>query len=257
MATDDLHEENDSSVWGVHPVLTLLKHHPEKVGDIAIQQSRRGAKIQEIIDMAKEHGIRYRFVPTIRMPDQTENANHQGVLARTVAYGYTPFEDLLANLRETPSPIVLALDSIQDPHNLGAIIRSGTAAGVAGVIINKDRSAPLSGAAVKASAGTVIHTPVCRVTNLTTAIQQLKEAGVWIYGALKGAERSLYQTDLTGPVCIVIGGEEKGIRPLVRKQCDFLISIPMQRDTNSLNASVAAGVILFEMVRQRTLPSAR
>jgi 23S rRNA (guanosine2251-2'-O)-methyltransferase len=148
-------------------------------------------------------------------------------------------------------PLLLALDSIQDPHNLGAIIRSAVAAGVNGLILPKDRSASITGAVIKVSAGSIFHLDICRVTNLVNSFKKLKSENIWIMGAAKDASSSLYSVDLTVPACLVIGSEGKGLRPLVAEHCDILLSIPMLGSLDSLNASVAAGVIMFEALRQR------
>jgi 23S rRNA (guanosine2251-2'-O)-methyltransferase len=146
---------------------------------------------------------------------------------------------------------LVVCDSLQDPHNLGAIIRSALAAGAAGAVVTRERSAPLGGTAAKASAGAMAHLPLCQVTNLVSALKDLKKAGFWIFGAVKEDEaRSLYDTDLTVPCCLVVGSEGKGLRPLVRRECDLLVSIPMRTSLDSLNSSVAAAVILFEALRQ-------
>ncbi len=146
---------------------------------------------------------------------------------------------------------MLALDHVQDPHNLGAIIRSASAAGVHALILPKDRSAPLSGTVAKIAAGAMEYLPICQTTNLVRTLQKLKDHSVWIYGTIKEGGTSVYQTDFAGSVCLVIGSEQKGIRPLVQEQCDFRTTIPMQGKLESLNASVAAAVVMFEIVRQK------
>jgi 23S rRNA (guanosine2251-2'-O)-methyltransferase len=159
---------------------------------------------------------------------------------------------LLHKLKYVPGPpLLLALDSIQDPHNLGAIIRSAVAAGVNGIILPRDRSVSITGTVIRISAGAVYHIDICMVTNLVSSIKSLKKNGIWIFGTTKDGARPIYDIDLTLPACLVIGSEGKGMRPLVAKQSDLLITIPMQSSLDSLNASVAAGIILFEIVRQR------
>ena len=209
--------------------------------------------------MAQERRIRIQVNPgtfrSILQKYHTDQAAHQGVLALGDPVSVLPLADLLAVVQvdpqPTPPPTVLVLDNLQDPQNVGAIMRSALAAGVTGIIIAKDRSAPLRGAVAKASAGAIAHLRVCQVTNLPAALQQLKKAGLWVFGTTKDANLSLYDADFNGPLCLVMGSEEKGLRPLVRKQCDFLVSIPMQGGLDSLNASTAAAVVLFEIVRQR------
>lgn len=244
--------DNDDTLWGIHPVLELLRLEPGKVREVVIQQNKGGAKVQEIIALARAGGVKVRFLPGQRFPSAPDKI-HQGVLARTAPLATCSLQELLAGQQGRKAPLLVALDSIQDPHNLGAIIRTAAAAGAGGVIIPKDRSAPLNATAAKAAAGAMAHLRLCLVTNLAVSLQTVKENGFWVYGAAGEADRSLYETSFSGPICLVIGGEGKGLRPLVRQHCDELLSIPMAGSLGSLNASVAAGIILFEMVRQRRM----
>lgn len=237
-------------IWGIHPVLDALRSSPGLVREVITQGRPSSAKIQEILDLAGRQRIPVSNPPRLPLPAGEVPANHQGVMARLKGFPTCELTDLL-NAPETTPPTLVALDSIQDPHNLGAIIRSAAAAGVAGVIIPKDRSAPLEGAAAKVAAGAMGRVKICLVTNLADSLRQLKEAGYWIYGAEGQSGQSIHVTDLTGRLCLVIGSESKGLRPLVRQQCDFLVAIPMSGLVESLNASVAAGVMLFEIVRQK------
>jgi 23S rRNA (guanosine2251-2'-O)-methyltransferase len=237
-------------IWGIHPVMEALRGNPGLVREVITQGRPGSAKIQEIIDLAGRQGIPVSNPPRLPLPAGEVPANHQGVMARLKGFPTCSLEDLLSG-PETSPPTLVALDSIQDPHNLGAIIRSAAAAGAAGVIIPKDRSAPLDGAAAKVAAGAMGRIKVCQVTNLVDSLRQLKEAGYWIYGAEGQSGQSIHATDLSGKLCLVIGSEGKGLRPLVRQQCDFLVAIPMSGLVESLNASVAAGVMLFEIVRQK------
>jgi 23S rRNA (guanosine2251-2'-O)-methyltransferase len=239
-------------VWGIHPVLELLRTKPQQVREVVIQKGKTGPRVQEIVTLAKQHGVRFRFDPFFKVPPAHGREHHQGVLAKISPRPLLHLEELMTGLRGQTAPIRVALDGIQDPHNLGAVIRSASAAGAAGVIITKDRSAPLTGTVEKASAGALAYVPLCQVTNLATALTRLKEQGFWIYGAAGETEHSLFAADFSsGPTCLVIGSEGKGIRPLVRKQCDLMVSIPMQSPLDSLNAAAATAVILFEIVRQR------
>ena len=246
-------QEEGLLIWGINPVLEFISRSPERVARILIQRTKKGKKIQELIELARLNGIKVRFHDHLPFPDGFGAINHQGVIAETLPFGYTDLDRICTAIRDDPAPILVALDTIQDPHNLGAIIRSAAAVGAAGVIVTKDRCAPLSGTVIKASAGAIIHVPVCRVTNLATTLTAIKEAGLWIAGATQDGSLSLYQADLARPLCLVIGGEEKGLRPLVKKQCDLLVSIPIHQNIDSLNASVAAAVILFEIRRQQAL----
>jgi 23S rRNA (guanosine2251-2'-O)-methyltransferase len=241
---------DDQLVWGIHPVYELLAARPRSIHEILIEKGKTSRKLQAIIDLARTEQVKVKFTPQFRIAGSRQ-MNHQGVIARIMPFETMSEEDFLHLLSSDKKPFVLALDSIQDPHNLGAIIRTASAAGVSGLVVPKDRSAPLSGTVAKISAGALTHLPVCQSTNLVRMLQKLKELGIWIYGAVKEGGVSIYRSDFAGPLCLVIGGEEKGIRPLVQEQCDFKVTIPMQRELDSLNASVAAGIMLFEIVRQK------
>jgi 23S rRNA (guanosine2251-2'-O)-methyltransferase len=249
---------DEDLLWGTHPVYEALQQEPERISEVILHNDRKGAKREEIIELAKAAGIKLSFVSSIQLtgPDAAQ-ARHQGIVAKTSQVPLLPFETLLANfaagVERGEKPRLIVLDSMQDPHNLGAIIRSAHASGMNGVLITRERSAPLGGTAAKASAGAISHIDICQVVNLATSLQKLKKAGAWIFGAVKDeAAQSIYKTDFNLPVCIIVGSEGQGIRPLVRQQCDVLISIPMEGTLDSLNSSVAAGVIMFEMLRQRS-----
>lgn len=246
----DTSSTNAELIWGINPVLETLRKNPQLVREIIIEKSKKGGKIQKIIELAKESNCKVRLADRLKIPDAKQQVTHQGVMARTRPFSTISLDELLSRCPDT-NPTLLALDSIQDPHNMGAIIRSASAAGVAGVIVTKDRIAPLSGAAAKTAAGALAHIDICLVTNLSDTLKKLKDKGFWIYGAAGDADRTIYQTEFSGPVCLVIGSEGRGLRLLVKKHCDFLVSIPMQSSLDSLNASVAAGVVLFEIARQR------
>ena len=236
-------------IWGLHPVLELLTSSPHKIIELRLFKSNR-SKAEDLIQLAEQEGIPYHFADT-PFPGTPDQATLQGVQARIKPVSTITLSDLLATQQNRATPaLILALDNIQDPHNFGAMIRSASAAGAIGIIYTKDRSAPLSGTVAKVAVGAIAHLPLCPVTNMATALQQLKEAGFWIFGAEGSAETTIYHAKYDGPVCLVIGGEHNGIRPLVQKHCDFLVSIPMHSPIDSLNASVAAAVIMFEIVRQ-------
>ena len=243
---------DDDLIWGIHAVLGALRDQPRRIRDITLLKGKTSAKLQEIIDLARTHQLRLRFESRIRIPDGAGKVNHQGVVARMQRVDTLSLDTLLAGIEDhAEPPLFLALDSIQDPHNLGAIIRSAAAVGVNAILLPKDRSAPLSGTVAKVAVGAMAHVSICMVTNLVEALKQLQEHGFWIFGAAGDADHTLYEADFAGKVCLVVGGEGKGMRPLVRSRCDHLISIPMRQGVESLNASVATGVILFEMMRQR------
>ncbi len=237
-------------VWGMHPVLEALKTCPQAIQEIIIDKDKSGRRLDEIIELARQKDISVSTVPG-KSGDTCDQDSSQGISARIFLPTLT-LHELLDKLKAVSGPpLLLALDSIQDPHNLGAIIRSAAAAGVNGFILPKDRSASLTGTVIKVSAGAVFHIDICRVTNLVGSFKILKENGIWIFGTTKDAARTLYDVDLTVPACLVIGSEGKGLRPLVAEHCDLNVAIPMQSSLDSLNASVAAGIILFETVRQR------
>lgn len=247
---------SEDILFGIHPVGEALKEEPERVVELFLLKDRHGSKLEEIINLAKKARIKISFVSALKLTGEgAANVRHQGIVARMSSTPLLPFEDMVEKFRtmvhQGKLPRLIVCDSLQDPQNLGAIIRSAHASGMSGVLITRENSAPLGGTAAKASAGAISHIDISQVTNLAKAIEQLKGAGAWVIGAVKDAEaQSLYQTDLCIPACFVVGNEGKGIRPLVRKHCDILTSIPMVGSLDSLNSSVAAGVIMFEALRQ-------
>ncbi len=244
-------QAGDDLIWGIHTVTETLERSPRTIDELYVIKGKGGVKLQAVIDLARAAGVKVRFETTLEISGEGR-INHQGVAARVQPTETVDEVDFLARLRDVAgAPFVLALDCIQDPHNLGAILRSAAAAGVHGVVMPRDRSAPLTGVVAKIAAGALAHLDVCIVTNLATFLDKLKETGVWIYGTVKDDGQVIHDTDLTGGVCLVIGNEEKGLRPLVRKCCDFAVTIPMPGELDSLNASVAAGIAMFEVVRQR------
>lgn len=249
------HESSSELLWGINTVRETLERSPRKIREILLQKGKTSPKYQEIIDRAREKNIRLRFVDSQRL-GVPGNCTHQGVAARIAPVELLPLDRFLEELEQDIRKRILVLDSIQDPHNLGALLRSALAAGFAGVILPRDRSAPLTGTVAKTSAGAMSQLRICQVVNLTETLKTLRNSGFWIYGAVAESDAdSLYATNFATPVCLVVGSEGKGIRPLVRKQCDHLITIPLQGDFDSLNVSVAAAVIMFEIVRQLQVPS--
>lgn len=242
----------DSSglIWGLNPVLEALNRPEQGVHEVLVLQGKAGPRLQEVIDLARSRGITLRFVPAQRL-GVPQNCRHQGVSARLAAVNYLPLEALL-EAASTSQPPLLVLDCIQDPHNLGSILRSALAAGFSRIILPKERSAIISGTVAQSSAGAISHLQLCRVANIAETLQALKERGYWIFGAVvEPTAVSLYAVDFPDATCLVIGGEGKGIRPLVQKRCDQLFTIPMAGGFNSLNASAAAAVIMFEIARRR------
>ena len=259
----------DDVIWGTHAVMAALETKPEKIAEIILVRDRKGKKQREIIELATRHRVRLSLCTALRLTDSAggsvggsvggsgaAEARHQGVAARIAARAFVAFEDLLTMVAERITagqpPLLVAADNLNDPRNLGAIARSALAAGAMALILPKDHSAPVTGLAAKSAVGALEKLPVCQVTNLAQALKTLKKVGLWNFGATTGTEsRCLYDADLRLPACLVIGGEGVGIRPLVRRQCDWLLAIPMAEGVESLNSSVAAAVILFEARRQR------
>ena len=207
--------------------------------------------LKTIAREAKKHDTIINYVKKERLEQLSETGKHQGVIAMAAAYEYAQVEDILAKAEEKGEPpFILLLDGIEDPHNLGAIIRTANLAGAHGVIIPKRRAVGLTATVAKTSAGALNYTPVAKVTNLTQTMKELKEKGMWFVGADMGGE-TMYQLDLTGPIGVVIGSEGDGMSKLVKENCDFIASIPMKGDIDSLNASVAVGILAYEIVRQR------
>lgn len=207
--------------------------------------------VRTIVREAKKHDTILQFVTKERLDQLSETGKHQGVVAHAAAYEYAEVEDILALAKEKgEDPFIFILDNIEDPHNLGAIIRTANLAGAHGVIIPKRRAVGLTATVAKTSAGALNYTPVAKVTNLVKTMEELKEKGLWFVCADMGGE-IMYRLNLTGPIGLVIGNEGTGVGRLVKEECDFVASIPMKGDIDSLNASVAAGVLAYEIVRQR------
>lgn len=207
--------------------------------------------VQTILREAKKHDTIVNFVAKERLDQLSETKKHQGAIAMAAAYEYATVEDILQNAKDKgEAPFIILLDNIEDPHNLGAIIRTANLAGAHGVIIPKRRAVGLTGTVAKTSAGAINYTPVAKVTNLTNTIKELKEEGLWFVCADMGGT-TMYDLDLKGPIGLVIGSEGEGVSKLVKENCDFVASIPMKGDIDSLNASVAAGVLAYEILRQR------
>lgn len=240
------------NIFGRNPVVELLKKD-RSVNKIYILKGIKKAPLYEILDLAKQKKIPVQEVDKSYFDKIIPDENHQGVLATVASTDYVDWEELLIRAKEkNEDPLIIILDGIEDPHNLGAIMRTCDAVGAHGVIIPKRRAVPLTEGVAKAAAGAVEYVPVARVANITQTIKRLKEEGLWIVGAEMDST-IIYEQDLIMPLAIVIGSEGKGISRLVKENCDFLVSLPMCGSINSLNASVAAGVIMYEVVRQRAL----
>lgn len=239
-------------IWGTHPVHERLKNNPELVQKILVKYGGQGKARQAIIDLARSRSVSVQFEKEEVLEHIVGHSHHQGIVAYIQEASHKTLEDILSYTSPTTYRLILVLDGIVDPQNLGSLIRSGHAAGVQGVVIPKDRSAQVTGTVEKVAAGALTYVPVARVTNIVRALERLKEAGYWVIGTAAEADKTIYETDFKTNVALVVGGEAKGIRPLVRRHCDLMVSIPMLGKVSSLNAAVAGAVVLFEILRQRT-----
>lgn len=242
----------ESKVEGRNAVLEAFRSG-RVVDKLFVQERCEDGPVKTILREAKKHDTMVRFVKKERLDQMSDTGKHQGVIAMTAAYDYAEVEDILEKAREKGEPpFILLLDNIEDPHNLGAIIRTANLAGAHGVIIPKNRAVGLTATVARTSAGALNYTPVARVTNMARTIEELKKEGLWFVCADMGGT-SMYSLELKGPIGLVIGNEGDGVSRMVKEKCDFIASIPMKGDIDSLNASVAAGVLAFEIVRQRTM----
>lgn len=245
-------EEETNLVEGRNAVLELLRSG--KAVDKVMISSDLSGKMADIFAMARERGAVVVNCDRRKLDKITRTGVHQGVIALAAAREYVSVEDILQSARERGEPpLILLCDGVTDPHNLGAVIRSAETAGAHGIIIPKRRSVGLTAVCAKASAGAIEYMNIARVSNLAQTIDKLQEAGVWIFGADANGDKNLYNADFKGATALVIGSEGEGISRIVREKCDFIVSIPMQGHVNSLNASAAAAVLLYEAVRQRNL----
>lgn len=249
--------DTSSLVVGRNPVREALERRAAEIEKVMIQKGAGGRPIDAIRRAASEAGVAVQYVPSQRLDRLAPGLNHQGTIAVAAPVAYHVLEDLLTRIAADPDavrrkkPLLLVLDGLEDPFNFGAILRSAVAAGADGVIVPKDHMAPLNAAALKASAGTATRVPVARAGNLADAIEQLKERGYWVAGAAGDGETSVWAMDWDRPIAIVIGSESSGLRPRVAAACDHRVAIPLRGPAESLNASVAAGILLFAAARVR------
>lgn len=241
-------------LYGFHPVMEALAAGRRIVYGVMVDRAARSARQNQVVDLAEKHGIPWQTLT----PDQVRAAcgsdQHQGIAAAVSPLPVDAIASIISEAGRNDHPCLLVLlDGIVDPNNLGAIVRTAHCVGVDGLVIPRDRAVGATPAVSKASAGALEHTRLCRVTNLAGTIQWLKKEGVWVAGLAMQAKQTVFQADLKGPLALVVGGEEKGLRPLVRQYCDYLISIPLRGRVDSLNASAAAAVVLYEAFRQRQM----
>jgi len=242
------------TVFGIHAVQSLLKTAPQRICELLVVKDRHDQRIKKLLEAAQNHNIKPRLVDKRELDGVCDGGTHQGVVALAQP-GKHYDEKSLMDLIDASSedPFILVLDGVTDPHNLGACMRSADAAGVHAVVIPKDNSASLNETARKVACGAAETVPLVVVTNLARALKKMQEKGLWIAGAAGEAEQDIFQASLGGPRVIVMGAEGDGMRRLTRETCDELVKIPMQGAVSSLNVSVATGVVLFEVVRQRRL----
>lgn len=238
-------------LFGYHPVREAFRAGRRHIRTVYLAQGKGAARRQEIEDLAGKSGTQVQWIAPKELTRLIGHDRHQDVAARTSAYPISSLEEILTITGGSDAPWLLLLDQVVDPQNFGAIVRTAHCAGIHGILLPKDRSAPPTPAASKASAGALEHMRIAFVTNLVSTMAILKQEGFWIAGADRETGRSVFEADLKGPLALVIGGEEKGIRPLVQKHCDFTVAIPQAGAVASLNASAAAAVIIYEAFRQR------
>lgn len=244
-------KEYEDQVEGRNSVIELLEAGRD-INKIFVSNGEKNGSINKIIAMAKERKIIISEVNKVKLEQMAHSNNHQGVIAIVPPYNYCSIEDILEEAKsKEEDALILILDGIEDPHNLGAIIRTAETAGVHGIIIPKRRACGVNSTVTKVAAGAVEHMKIARVNNINEAIRVLKDNGVWICGTDMDANQYHYEQDLTGPLGIVIGSEGYGMGKLVKENCDFLVKIPMKGKITSLNASVSSGIVVYEAVRQR------
>ena len=244
-------EVNENMLEGRNAVTEALKAG-RTIDKVFLASGDTDSTLRYIASLAKKNGAVVTYCDRRKLDTMTQTGAHQGVIAMAAAHDYATIDEILAAAQEKgEAPLVVICDEITDPHNLGAIIRTAECAGAHGVIIPKRRSSGLTAVVGKASAGAMEYMKIARVSNLAAAIQTLKDHGVWVYGTAADGAAPLYQTDLTGPAAIVIGSEGEGMGRLVKESCDFMVSSPMKGHINSLNASIACAILLYEAVRQR------
>ena len=238
-------------VYGVHAVEALLRHHPKRVKQLWLAESRQAPRVQALLELAAKNRVAVGHKERQELDEWAEGV-HQGVVAEvspSQVWGENMLDELLE--RSEGVPLLLVLDGVTDPHNLGACLRTADAAGALAVIVPKDKSATLNATVRKVACGAAEVIPLVAVTNLARTLEKLQKKGLWVVGTAGEAEQELYQLDMTGPTVLVMGAEGKGMRRLTREHCDYLVKLPMGGSVSSLNVSVATGVCLFEAVRQR------
>ena len=241
-------------IYGINSVSEALKAGGRGFEWVGVAKERHDLRLQKVIEECRRSSIAVRFLTRVELDRMASTGAHQGVVAITSAKQYADLDDLLASKRG-PYSLIVVLDGVEDPHNLGAILRSADAAGADGIVIPERRAAGVTGAVAKASAGASEHLPISRVTNISRTLEELKAKGLWIVGLDERPKQDYMSVDYKMDCAIVLGAEGKGLHELVARKCDFLVSIPMFGKVPSLNVSVAAGIVLYEVVRQRRIAS--
>jgi 23S rRNA (guanosine2251-2'-O)-methyltransferase len=247
--------DSEKIIYGVHPVLEALRQQGGGIEEVIVARGSRARWFEEVKTLARQCGARFRLAEPAWLNRVAAAANHQGIIARTFGYRYLSEKGLWDRFAAAgTTALAVVADCLQDPMNLGNLLRTAHAVGAQGVIIPKDRAVGVTSVVAKAAAGALAHLPVCRVTNLTNAVHNLQAAGLWVIGADAAATQNLYTADLTGPLALVVGSEGQGLRRRVQQACDLVLSIPMADSrVGSLNAATAAAVFLYEAYRQRNL----
>lgn len=244
---------SEEFVAGRNSVAEALKSG-RSINKIMVAKGERHGAIREIIGQARAQGLVVQEVESAKLDQIAEGVRHQGVVAMVAPVAYAELEDILGKAQENgEQPFIVLLDELEDPHNVGAILRTSDATGVHGVLLPKRRSSPLTATVAKTSAGAVEYVPVARIGNISQTLKQLKKQGLWVVGADMDGDKNYYEADLTGPIVVVVGSEGQGMGRLTKEECDFVVRIPMKGKITSLNASVACSLLLYEVLRQREM----
>jgi 23S rRNA (guanosine2251-2'-O)-methyltransferase len=238
-----------SILYGINAINEALKANPGKIERICVERGQKNPRIQEILELSRQNHVRISFEDKSWLDRKSEGARHQGILGYVAELATFEVEDILAQAK---SKLLVILDGIEDPHNLGAIIRSAEAAGVDGIFVPQHRSTGLTASVVKASAGAASHAKVARIKNVAQTLESLKKSGYWVTGLDAISDHPIWKVDLVAPTALVMGNEGSGLHRLVKEKCDFLASLPIRGNVGSYNVSVAAGIALYEVLRQRS-----
>jgi len=240
-------------LYGLHALEAVFQREPERIIELFVLKGRDDERLLKVVNQARRFGVSVQFCQRKALDDKVSGEQHQGVVARAKAARSLDESDLDKILEQESQPFLLVLDGVTDPHNLGACLRTADAAGVHGVIVPKDKSAKLNPTVRKVACGAAEVIPLLQVTNLARTLKSLQDKGVWVVGTAGEAQQDIYQSKMTGPMALVMGAEGKGMRRLTREHCDELIKLPMAGSVSSLNVSVATGICLYEIVRQRAV----